>query len=238
MFNPRPTESQMEAERSENTRYITVSHAYGRHTEKINLDAFAADLAAALGGTLEQPEPGYHTSCRIAFPEAGLCLSVSSGWRKSEARRVTVSAHITDVRYDDRPCSDGRGTYKMPEATVSIDRPMAKIAADVKRRVIDAAERPSAAIRAYAAKRAVERDDLAAAIKRIVSAVPEMAESRNGPSDNYRRQLHWMADGIHMSAYAYSTGHVSVERLGTVSAAAFIEICEVLRRHSPNGSGR
>lgn len=211
------------------TDYMTTREGYGGRTETIvDTARFVVDLAAALGGTVEQSDPPDNDYHHILVGE--LRLSVyANGFRHKG--KVHVTCYPVSVPHEDRPYHDGKGTYEMPDANISPLRPMPTIAKDVQRRVIDAAQEPLASIRAYVAKRQASRGSLAENVAKIVAAVPELRESQNGSSseDSYSKTLNWNGGGVYLSARAYNDGKVGIDRIGSVSLEVFLEICAVLR---------
>jgi hypothetical protein len=210
----------------------TVEH-YGRKEVEIDLDAFARDLAKALNGKVVNNDADSRSWHSIALPGYdGMTIHVSRGYHTGH-RRVAVSAHAENIPHSDRPWNDGTGTYKLPEATVSIDRPMSKIAVDITRRVVVPATIPLANIRKYAADRKADRERLAGTVERICAAIPEF-HSRDDSSDGFQKRLYGQAclSGLAITVSSGSSADsVHVDRFYT-SPDALIEIAAVLRKHA------
>ena len=105
-------------------------------TPTFDFDAFATDLTKALGLTLVQNEAeGYSYYRMIALDEAsglpGLHLWLTPMTKKGKVERMTISLHNPE-RHKLRT----NFAVRFEEITVSVDRPMKALAADIVRRVI------------------------------------------------------------------------------------------------------
>lgn len=213
------------------TDYHITREQYGRTETIIDLPRFTADLAAELGGIVTKKEDREFSYIRLDDLE--LHVYANGYWSHG---KVHISAIAADIPPGDRPYQDGTGTYRLPDARVSPDRPMATIAKDIKRRVIDAAQTPLANIKKYVAQRSASRNSLTENVAKIRAAVPEITETDRGSDDAYNRSLWWSGQGVYMYARAYAGGDVGIDRIGNVSLEAFIEICDVLLRNAGKDS--
>ncbi len=217
------------------TDYLIEREAYGRTERIVDIGRFVADLAKQLGGEIEKEDGEIEKEDTVRHIRLnGLQLSVYSN-RYQHKDKVHISAYPLDILPDDRPYHDTRGTYKMADAYVSVTRPIATIAKDIKRRVIDANQEVIANIRNYAAQQVQLRNDIATVGAKLSEQVPEMRERQNGSRSNSysSRTFDWSAAGnnVFLTARAYADGFIDIDRIGNISLAAFVEICDVLRRH-------
>jgi hypothetical protein len=209
--------------------YTTTREKYGRSEMVIDLARFAADLAAALGGTVETDKDAVMGNHRIVLEGMKLSLSANHYHTKD---KVEVSALPIFPRDGDWPIHHGpNGTFTLPSMKVSPDRPMPAIVRDIRKRVIDAAVRPIANIAEHVATRRSERAWLEAATAELLAAVPEM-RVYHSQDNGYSKDMYWNGEGTSLDATMHLGGTVSIRRLEGVPSSTFVEMCEVLRRHA------
>jgi hypothetical protein len=152
--------------------YIVTRESYGRTERVINVQRFAADLSKALGG---QPIIKGDESYRDRYAQFrladGAVIGVSRSHHAWDMGSISIDAALT-LTYNDRPSGE---KYKTPTAKVAVTRPFARIVADIKRRVIDAAQAPLAELRAYGDMIAKRTDDLAATAERVRKEHPGLS---------------------------------------------------------------
>jgi hypothetical protein len=194
---------------------------HGRTEADMDLPRFAADLAKELGGTVV---PGEHARDQqtIAIGDNQLNLYCHT-YRKPV--RVNVYINAPDVKHDDRNHYDK--THKAQDASVNPDaRPIASIARDIKKRVIDASLEALQRQREYAALQAERRDGIKRQVAEITASCPELdvrLHEREQRATIYNRN-----GSHHVSGTLYADGTVSIERLGQVSRAKFEAILRLL----------
>ena len=215
------------------TQYLITEEKYGRSETRPDFAALARDLAPLLGGKFVQPEDREWWS-GIEVDGMMLQICASQQGQHSDRRKVVVDANPIGIRHDDRPTVYAGSSYsekfRLPQATVSVERPLAAIAKDIKRRVIDAAKAPLAEIAAYAAERQNSRDSLSMAVHAAKAAFPGAEESKNFPRDTHHCRL-WLPNFSPIDVYA--DGDVHLERLPNVSletAKAIIALIKADRK--------
>jgi hypothetical protein len=192
--------------------------------ECLDLSSFAADLCKALEGK------SISTSDRdgIATFELGdgCKLSLSNRWRSNEVDKVTV--HIDPPDELDRLRGyDLSIEYRLPASvTVSAKLPVVEIVAEVKERIIIAAQAPLARLREFAKQ--LERDgrplemigrEYAAQFPELEITVPEFSDHRGNIRGNAP---------IYLLGDFYWDGCVSIERM-ELSRAQFERVVRALR---------
>lgn len=140
--------------------YTTTRKTYGDRTETVtDVQAFARDLSKALGGGPLVPNRETYDNANFASFMLGADLVSVSGNSYGLKGRVVLRISAPDVKHDDQNFYDK--THKTPEATVDPNaRTIERIAADIKRRVIDASQDALARQREYAKQRQVARGGL------------------------------------------------------------------------------
>lgn len=109
--------------------YLVEVERYGRKEYEFETERFTRDLAAALGGEYLSSDCN-RGSIKLGAEE----LTIYSLW--NGRGRVECSMYAPDVPHSDRNYYSA--DHKTAEATVSSARPIEKIAADIRRRVIEA----------------------------------------------------------------------------------------------------
>ena len=208
--------------------YIEVVQSYGHDERKLNVARFAADLRKALGGAplpAKDCDTDVYRHARFALD--GNEITLTSGWRRNEIDKVTVRCSPLNCKldYNNTPRGD---EYKLPEATVSAERPLQAIAADIKRRVIEPAKAPIAKRREYAATLAKQANDLASTCARLRERFPGLSVTlKNGAT--YSASLYHNTDaGPYLSGQVHADGSMSIDRLGSLSADQFERVMTAL----------
>lgn len=207
--------------------YVVSKKEYGRTEYEIDLARFCEDLAPLLGGTVQHPDQERH-NWREYIAVDGMLISASQPLyeRNLNKVRVTLSVFPHDILHNDRPLTQGSwgAKYRLPEITVAPDRPLAAIAKDIKRRLIEPSRAPLAAIREYAAARAAERNSLANVCAEVERTFPGACKSQNG-NDNYSATYYLNG---HMTLKVYASGNVQTERLPTLPLEKVKEIARIV----------
>lgn len=198
--------------------YIVTSD-YG--SKRVDIARFAADLAAELGATARPYRDDYpNENQRIDLP-GDVYLYLRADDHK---RRVTVSLSASDVRHDERNWHDK--DQRTIEATVNPDgRPMAAIARDVRKRVIEANAPAIAAQRAFAAS----RRDHAAGIEAIAARIGKVADVRIN-DDRLGASIYLNRNGAYLGARINSSNSITIDRFGSITEAQFLAIVDVLTK--------
>jgi hypothetical protein len=138
---------------------------------------------------------------------------------------VCIESASVKIEHNNRPSGE---KYKLPRATVSATRPLGRILADIKRRVLDPSQAPLAELRAYAAQLAKQKDDLAATAERLRADHPGLSVNIKDSSTHSGTIYRNGEGGPYLSANFYADGSVSIDRLGSLSAEQFDRICRAL----------
>lgn len=191
--------------------YFTESEKYGRKEVEFDSKRFLADLVAALGGS--NPDPEYQGG---RFDLGDLSIYLRQGYG-AKARRVTISCGASDRAAHQRAYSHGR-LPAFPSITVDPDRPLDVLVKDIKRRVIDAAVEPLAALKAADAAQGEAFASLQAAAARINARFPGAVTLST--VDTVREAPLYLNGGgsAYLSGRLQSDGRLYVDRVGTVDA--------------------
>lgn len=150
---------------------------------------------------------------------AAMEISVSKDWNGERTGKVNVRARPPELGLDHNSSPSNRGEFALPEASVSVARPLAAIAKDITRRVIMPAAAPLA-----------KRVEYAAAIVKRRKGVAEMAEElgrfpgltvrleRSGDSASL------YASDPYLSGRLDSDGSVTLDRLSSLSLEKFAAV--------------
>jgi hypothetical protein len=202
--------------------YNITKQEHGRTRHEIDLARFTADLARELGGSMVAAQHGEHY---IAFE--GFKISLNDGWRQSERGKAIVGIRELEWKWlgSDEPSGE---RFRFPSIRVSVDRPLDKIAADIKRRLIEPAGPIAEARKAHADKIAGSRSDLASVAAKLRTNWPSLSV-RHDADASYSGSIHRNANnGPYLDGRFYNDGRVSIDRLGTLSADQFERLMRAL----------
>jgi hypothetical protein len=192
----------------------------GRTEKKIDLPRFAAELAKAIGGELQ--EAGEYPGERQQIKIGSDVLELGADNYK---RRVSASISAPEIPWGDWSTYDK--AQRTESASVNPDgRSIAAIAKDIKKRVIDANQPALAARRAYAAQQKRNRVDIVRHADALKAAHPLL--NIRVYQDKQSAEIYTGASGHYIDAALSSDGKVSIKRLGDVSAETFAKIMAVL----------
>lgn len=192
----------------------SVSYAV---SAKINLTAFAADLAREIGGTV-QPQPEYPTQNQsIQVGTTMLFLSAIN-----HKRKVNISAGCAGMKWGDW------STHDKAQAVDSISinpdgRKIASIAKDVKKRAIEANQAALQARRDYVAAQAKATSDgasVAEGLKKLAPSIDLRPES-GGHGTFYLGKPY-------ISGRWYPNGQITIDRVSSMSLETFAKIAKLL----------
>lgn len=192
----------------------------------LDLKRFAGDLAKELGGKVVPNESQHDRYIRILINDTELTLS--AGWKSGEVNKVTVSIWPAEqaLRHVDVPRGDG---FELPSATVSASRPLHRVAADIKRRVIEPATAPLAKRRERLIQVGERARDLKKSAERLRKQFPGLSIN----TDQDRGQtgtVYYNADGVYFNGRLNADGSVYPDRLGTLTAEQFERLMAVLTK--------
>jgi len=202
--------------------YNITKQEHGRTRHEIDLVRFTADLAKALGGRVLDAEHGEH---RIALD--GFKISLGDGWRQSERGKAILGIRELEWQWlgSDEPSGEG---FRFPSIRVSVDRPLDKIAAEVKRRLITPAGPVAAARKAHAEKIATAKSDLARVAAKLRKDWPSL-DVRHDADASYNGSFHRNSNGgPYLDGRFYKDGRITIDRIGTLSADQFERVLRAL----------
>lgn len=210
------------------TDYITTRERFGRQERVLDVQRFTIDLADLLGGTYIKPNPDNldrgerYASLRLDDCEIGITVN----WRCGE--KVNVSIGPADLNFNARGYSRPYGDeYRTPNATVSVTRPIERIAADIKRRVIEAGKAPIAKLRAHAEQLDQAAKGLVSTVDRLRKRYPALqVKVEQGATTS--GSIYSNGEGPYLNGRVYADGSVSVERLGSLTADQFDRVMRAL----------
>jgi hypothetical protein len=192
----------------------------------IDIKAFARDLAAPMGGTVLPNDDDYNGKryAEIAFSD--YTIGLTAGWQKNERNKVAVSISPTGIKPSHAsPYCD---KYKLPRINVSVERPIGSVAADIVRRLIEPAKAPIAERRQYAENVDRAANGLQAAAAKLRAAYPPLSVTLNQGETHAARIYNNNGAGPYLTAQLYADGSVSIDRLGSLSAAQFERLMAAL----------
>jgi hypothetical protein len=208
--------------------YISMTETpYGRKEYTLDIVRFTADLAKALSKLLpdakvavvpfKEDYANRYQTIRVGADQLGISWN---DWK----RRLTVSIEAPDVRGD-------RNTYdkaqKTEEASVNPDgRTIERIAADIKRRVIDPSQEPLRLQREHAAKTAAARAEIVRKADALRAKCPTL-DIRTHEREQ-RAAIYGNGGGHYLSGTLYADGTVALERIGSMPVEAFERIVAIL----------
>jgi len=208
------------------TDYTTIVEEHGRKKARIDVGRFAADLAIELGAEVMATAEGWRELKIAEDLSLMLCVAYDKIYVYVKSRALGIP------RGDELYYSQSQAAA-MPEARVSPSRPMAAIAKDIRRRVIEPSAAPLAYRKNYAAQRQAARDNLERWLAAFAITCPEMhQDSRRSDNSPYQRLIFWEGGGggLHMHATVHSDGRISIPLMPDLSAPEFTELCSILRR--------
>lgn len=201
-------------------KYITETEEYGRKRYQIDLPRFAADIAKELGGKLMPAGdyPNEHQAIMVGSDQLDLRAD-------NHKRRINCYANAPEIAWGDW------STYDKAQATESASvnpdgRSIGAIAKDLKKRVLDANQKPLAARRAYAVAQRENRASIVKNADALKAKHPGLDIRVNEREQT--AQIYSGATGHYVSARMSHSGEVSIDRIGSFSAEAFGQILAIL----------
>ena len=210
------------------TDYFTTREEYGRTVKVLGRPGFRPRSRCRHGRCLynaPKPDDMGARERYATFDLDGCEIGVSRSWQDRLADKVTIAISPRDVKlnYNDTPRGDD---YKLPRASMSASKPMARLVADVKRRVIEPAQAPIAKLRAYAAELKSKANSLAERAAAFRKNPRLDVRVENGAT--HSGTIYSNGDGVYLNARFYADGTVSIDRIGSVNAETFDRILAAL----------
>lgn len=207
--------------------YITSTpNAYDARRKpdiKIDTHRFAADLAKALGGVLQIPDRIIDAYARISLGNDVLTVY---GREYPAPGKIDVSITAGDVPSNLR--NSYANDHKTQSASVNPDgRDIKRIAADIKRRVVDASQDALAAQRQYAADKLNRLASLADIVAKFRTDAPagwrvELSADKENATFSGDRESGYISGRI------YADGTVSIDRSSSIGIDKFQRIAAIL----------
>jgi hypothetical protein len=193
-----------------------------RPRPSVDLQSFARDLAKALGGTSRASNNYPDDEQTIAFNGSHNVLELSAVHRE---QRVVVRIVAADIPFGDRyHAFDG---HKTERATVSVvGRPIERIAADVRKRVIDASQAALSAQREFAKQQANNRAGIIAEVSELRADAPYLSIQHN--KGEQQATIYNGGESHYLYATLHHDGTVNVQRLGSMSGEKFRALLKAL----------
>lgn len=208
--------------------YVKTETKYGREERSLDIHRFARDLAKAIGGKVIPQAPGEIINERYASIEIdGAAIGLTGGRGRNDLEKVTVRISPLGLKlsYNDTPRGD---EFKTPEAKVSTARPLAAIAADIKRRVIDPGAAPIAKLREHATACVQQAADLQSTADRLRKRYPLLSVTVKDGARHSASLYRNANDEPYLSGTVQADGTVSIDRLGSLTAAQFERVMAAL----------
>lgn len=179
---------------------------------------FAQDLAVLLGGKFIAPEREHDNySSATLWGEVemldGLRVHISTSWRDRTNRWVVRGS------VDWRISSRLNGHYRpqsFPEARISSDKPLERIASEIRRRVIEPSAEPFAKVKADYADLQASQQGIQAQVAAVKAAFPWLkVDLEEGKTE---ATVYANGGGAYLSGRLTKDGAIYVDRCGTINA--------------------
>jgi hypothetical protein len=201
--------------------YLTNRKEFGRTLRAVDVNRFTADLCKAMGGKLLN---GRGEQVRgSSFELDGAEISVHTIWNASDKVSLHIAAYPRNWLGSNEPHGDD---YKLPSIRVSVERPMATLVKDIKRRLVAPAQAPLAKRREHAAKISDNAAKLKATSERLRKAYPHL-DVRLENDATYNGTF-YNREGVYLNGRFDYNGGVTIDRIGSLSAEQFDRVMDAL----------
>jgi hypothetical protein len=186
--------------------WVKEETRYSRPEYILDVPAFAAALAAQLGGTVEATESGFAGSARIRVGELCLYVRTEHGAKFGRVEIHSGAPEATDkLHYSERP--------SFPSGSFDTARPLDRLAADIRRRIIEPAAEPTAKAKAKLEANNGHRAQLEAAAAELRAAFPTVQITIRDGTSVTQADVYYSRDGAHLSGRLNADGSLNVERI-------------------------
>lgn len=193
--------------------YLVTAESYGRPETRLNLRAFATDLAKAMGTRVEYDSLNERDPYCLSMAVGEGSLSVARMHGKNDRTRVEVSfSYPHKVPHAYWP-NDPK--YKFPTITVDTERPMAKLVQDIGKRIVEASQPAIAAWKAYCEQTRQNQNRLLAEVEKIRAAVPAARITVNDAKD--RADFSFSADNAYLTGTLNSDGSLHIGHCSSIT---------------------
>jgi hypothetical protein len=202
--------------------YDTAPVRHGRRETFFDVAAFGRELCKALGGSELSPDTAADHYFHFQVGDAE--ISLSEGWHTNDCQRVHVRIMPTNFAL---PSGQWPRGLILPEASVPVAWPMDRIAADIKRRVIDASPEPFAALR----RRQGQITAAATTLRLHAATLSERfgnLDIRVVEGDHHVAQIYSRGNRTYLVGRLYADGQVNIDRIDALSSEQFAAVCEIL----------
>lgn len=189
---------------------------YSKDDLYLDVSEFARALAPLLDSSavFQEIEPGAWGSARIIIGSLHIFIGRAQQSKSDSKWRVWVHSGVeraiqTQIEH--------HGLPTLPEATIDTGRPLTTLAADIKRRIIDAAMEPvRARVKRYEEKLGQQSaiNKQAVILREAIPGIKVMVEKDALCGDIYLNQ-----GGAYFSGSLHHDGTVTVQHIGSLSAA-------------------
>lgn len=200
--------------------YITEKPSrFGGKMEKVmDLHRFTADLAREMGGRFIKTEDSDRLDTFSTFVLGNEEITIYVDWKK----KVTISIRALDVKPDDINRYDR--SHDTASASVNPDgRTIKAIAADIRKRVIDASQDALRLQRERVAQRTDARAQIASAADQLKALDIDVRVGNDGLSGSISNKY-----GKPYFSGSFHTNTVSIERLQSMSVEKFARILAII----------
>jgi hypothetical protein len=196
--------------------YMRTVENYGRTERQFEIKRFCADLAPLVGAAVVC-EDGSHDRPNLVRND-GLTLYVCGKW--NAPGRVSVSVGAPEIT---RRLDHSHYVAKFPSATFDAARPLDKLAADIRRRLIEPAAEPLEKLRQALA---TQEGGRAATERHAAAILARWPAARITFADERKTQATLYLAGV--SASLTSDGGLYVDRIGGVDSARTMRLLAAL----------
>lgn len=201
--------------------FISIRSSFGSTVQYVDALKVADALAKAWGAERGECEPGPYGIGRVIV-DGRLTITIRPDSRKLGKIEVFASCPYLERKLDaySRP--------KFPKASADTGKGIDRLAADLKRRVIDEAKLPLAQLEARFNAQAEQREQLQALADALAFQVPGLRV--DVPQDETRLDASFSASahGVHVSGRLSSSGSVSLDRVTGLEGERGLAVLQAL----------
>lgn len=185
----------------------------------VDVAKIAQELAKAWGAEVGECEEGAFGIGRVLID--GLTIYVRGGLQLS---KIDVGASCPAL---ERKLSH-YARPEFPRASADTAKGIEKLAADLKRRVVDKAQAPLATLQASFSAQCGHRENLKAHAEAMRAAVPGLEVSISADETDTTAALRGNAGGLYFTGRLSSSGSVSFDRVGSIGNAKALKVLAAL----------
>ncbi|MFC3214630.1 hypothetical protein [Novosphingobium panipatense] len=201
--------------------FISSLSVFGKTEEYLDAAKVADALAKAWGAAVGECEPGRYGLGRVIF-DSGLTVVIRSDHRKLGKIEVFACCPHLERQLDvySRP--------KFPKASADTAKGIEKLAADLKRRVVDEANVPLAQLHGRFESQTQKRDQLQAFADALAYQVPGLRVEVPEDKTKLDATLRLNVSGLYVSGRLSASGSVSFDRIDGVGNEKALALLQAL----------